>query len=298
VGSSEVGSFHPGELSVQERAGRRSRAVIGDKVPPVAAGFLAEQPLIVVAGRDEAGRVWITMLDGAPGFAEAPDERTIHVHRRPPVDDPLAHLAATGGQVGMIALDHDRRMRVNGELSPASDGFVIRTEQVFANCHKYISERHPTVVDQPPSEVRRGAVLTDRQIALVTSASTFFIGTAHPDGPADASHRGGNPGFVVVDDPSRLRWADYLGNGMYMTLGNIALDPRLGLLFVDWDTGGLLQLTGRARVDWTPTPDRRLPGGERLVEVEIDAVQETDHALGLRWDTAILSPFNPPLTVG
>lgn len=299
MGSSEPlvgsGSFHAGELSVQQRAGHLSPAVIKAVVPPIAAAFLAEQPLIILAGRDAQGGLWTTMVAGPPGFLEAPDEGTVRVHARPPGDDPLAPLVAGGGEIGMIAYDSHRRMRVNGRLTPDGDGFTVHAEQVFANCHKYISERHPTPVARPPARSSRTAALTDRQAAWVSSADTFFIGTAHPDGPADASHRGGNPGFVVVDGPDRLRWADYVGNSMYMTLGNITVDPRVGLLFVDWDSGGLLQLSGRARIDWDPPADERLPGGNRLVEVEIDAVQETEHAVALHWSPPILSSFNPPL---
>jgi predicted pyridoxine 5'-phosphate oxidase superfamily flavin-nucleotide-binding protein len=93
---------------------------------------------------------------------------------------------------------------------------------------------------------------------------------------ADASHRGGPPGFVeVAGDGARLRFPDFPGNRMFQTLGNLAVDPRVGLLFVDWDTGTALQVTGRAEIVWAD--DRR------GVVVRVDAVHERDRALRERW---------------
>jgi hypothetical protein len=50
--------------------------------------------------------------------------------------------------------------------------------------------------------------------------------------------------------PHRLAFPDYSGNRMFQTLGNLAVNPRAGLLFVDWETGSTLQLTGRAQIIW------------------------------------------------
>jgi predicted pyridoxine 5'-phosphate oxidase superfamily flavin-nucleotide-binding protein len=288
------GAVHAGEQAVQERAGLTFPGVIRNVIPGIAAAFLAEQPVIVVAGRDEQRRVWTTMLAGAPGFLEATGPRTVRVRALPLPSDPLAPLLAGGGPVGMIAWDRHRRMRMNGILEPRPDGFVVQTEQVYSNCLKYISERHasPRAVAGRP-QVAAGTELTDAQIERIRSADTFFIGTAHPDGPADASHRGGNPGWVLVDAPDRLRWPDYVGNSMFMTLGNLTLDPHVGLLFPDWAGGGLLQLSGRARLDWDPASAAPLPGAQRVVEMTVDAVQQTDEALGLRWTEPVLSHFNP-----
>jgi predicted pyridoxine 5'-phosphate oxidase superfamily flavin-nucleotide-binding protein len=235
------------------------------------------------------------MLTGAPGFLEAPDPRTVYVHALPLPSEPLAPLLAGGGYIGMIAWDRQRRMRMNGRLSPRPDGFVVHTEQVYSNCLKYISERHPSprVDADAPAQVVAGTQLTPAQIAQIRAADTFFIGTSHPDGPADASHRGGNPGFVLVDGPDRLRWPDYVGNSMFMTLGNLTLDPHVGLLFPDWAGGGLLQLSGRASLDWDAASAEPLPGAQRVVEMTVDAVQETHNAVGLRWTQPILSRFNP-----
>jgi predicted pyridoxine 5'-phosphate oxidase superfamily flavin-nucleotide-binding protein len=76
-----------------------------------------------------------------------------------------------------------------------------------------------------------------KQQRLIREADTFFIASSHRDGGADASHRGGNPGFVHVLNETKLIWPDYSGNGMFQTLGNLAIDPRAGLLFMDFESG-------------------------------------------------------------
>jgi ferredoxin-NADP reductase len=100
----------------------------------------------------------------------------------------------------------------------------------------------------------------------------------------DASHRGGEPGFVHVDGDARLVFPDYAGNNHFNTLGNLILDPRAGLLFVDFAAGSLLQLTGRARIDWGSDAVARFAGARRLVAFDVDEIVDLPAALPLRWD--------------
>jgi uncharacterized protein len=286
-------SFHAGEVAVQQRAGRVLGGRIRSSIPPVAATFLSTQEFCVVAGRGAEGQVWTSMLCGPAGFLGADDDDTMRVRAHPLATDPLHHLLTTGGDVGTIVMDSRRRMRVNGVLAPTTDGFTIQTEQVFSNCGRYISDRQGTVRDARPGPITGGTELSTAQMRLVRKADTFFIGTCHPEGAADASHRGGNPGFIQVDSPRTLRWPDYDGNAMFMTLGNLSLDPRVGLLFLDWTTGTLLQVTGRATLDWSTQAAAELPGAQRVVRMSIDAVQQSEHAVPMRWTAPVLSRFNP-----
>jgi ferredoxin-NADP reductase len=98
----------------------------------------------------------------------------------------------------------------------------------------------------------------------------------------DASHRGGDPGFVTVVDDGRLAIPDYPGNNHYNTIGNLELDPRAGLLFVSFATGSLLQLTGRVTVDWHPDAATH---AERVLHFDVDEVVEQPSVLPLRWET-------------
>jgi hypothetical protein len=147
-----------------------------------------------------------------------------------------------------------------------------------------------------PPATRESAALDRRQAALAARADTFFIASAHPQRGADASHRGGRPGFVEVsDDGRRLTFPDYSGNRMFQTLGNLAVNPRAGLLFLDWESGTALQLTGRARIVWDEQAVAVRPGAERLIEFAVDAVQEQQRALPARFSLIEPHRLNPPV---
>jgi predicted pyridoxine 5'-phosphate oxidase superfamily flavin-nucleotide-binding protein len=289
--------YHTGELAVQARVGDSARAEhlgrsIRNTVPAVAASFLAERQLLVVGAADEAGRMWATVLTGEPGFVSVPDERTLSVAASPRPDDPLAVVLLGGPpvSVGTIALEPAtrRRMRVNGVAQAGPSGLVLHTEQVFSNCPKYIQKRRP-VRRAPTAEsgaARWSSELSAAQQVFVATADTFFLATADGEGHVDASHRGGLPGFVEVLSANRLRWREYAGNGAYMTLGNLELNPRAGLVLPDWETGDTLLLTGEARTDWQ----------QRSVDFELKAAVHLPGAVPLRWTDPEYSPANPPLT--
>lgn len=287
-------AFHPGARAVQDRLGVRELAdhvgrSIGPGIRPVAAAFLEVQPMLVLGAADPAGRMWASLLTGDPGFARATGAHQIAVAGGPREGDPLAGaLAGEDVPVGTIALDPRtrRRMRLNGTARPTPRGFAVVAEQVFSNCPKYLQHREIEAYDHnQPGGVLRGGRLTDTQQEFIRTADTFFIATVAPDG-VDASHRGGNPGFVRVASPGRLEWRDFPGNNMFMTLGNLEADPRAGLLFVDWTHGTTLQLSGTARTEYT--------AGERITGFTVEHVVQSDGASPLRWSAPGYSPANPP----
>ncbi|MEI7030577.1 pyridoxamine 5'-phosphate oxidase family protein [Streptomyces pratensis] len=308
-----MSGYHRGEIAAQERAGLARQAahaqpVIRDTVPAVAADFLAEQPFLVVGGTDEGGRVWATQLLGEPGFLKVPAPHTLLVDALPQPGDPLAGLLTGTGagvagpaRIGMIAIAPAarRRMRMNGRAVRDGGRLRVDLDQVISNCPKYIQQRHHR--ELPPREraterrtVTDSTALTPAQQQALRVADTFFVATASDRGDADASHRGGDPGFVEVLSPRLLRWPDYRGNAMFLTLGNLELNPAAGLLLPGWDTGTALHLSGWARTVWSGEAVDRTPGAERLVEFEIDAVREISAASPLRWSEPALSRFNPP----
>ena len=99
-------------------------------------------------------------------------------------------------------------------------------------------------MNSPAPPIERAAALSPKHAQLIANADTFFLGTIHPSRGADASHRGGPPGFVRVDG-NRLWWPDYPGNNMFNSFGNLAVDPSAALLFIDFDTGTALQFQAR-----------------------------------------------------
>jgi hypothetical protein len=177
---------------------------------------------------------------------------------------------------------------VNGVARLAAGDVVeVDVAQAFGNCPKYIREREPIAVVAPPSSamVVRDSTLSDAQRARVARADTFFLATAHASG-ADVSHRGGLPGFVRVLDDCTIAWPDYLGNMMFMSLGNIDACGVAGVLIVDFDDGDVLQMTGDARIDWDPARAAGIAGAQRIVELRIRSVVDARAASPLRWRAA------------
>jgi hypothetical protein len=80
---------------------------------------------------------------------------------------------------------------------------------------------------------------------------------------------------------------------MYMTLGNLDLDPRCGLLFLDWEHGRALHLSGRARIDWDAERAATVPGAQRMIDFDVDEVLDVEGTIPLRWSFGDYSRFNP-----
>lgn len=290
---------HPGELNVQARAGvhgiAHGSATVVNDIPAVARQFLLEQPMIVVSAAHD-GAVWTTILVGEPGFIQTHDDSTVAIDADLPAEDPLFGAFDAGREVGMIAIEPAtrRRMRINGRAQLSDGVLTVQADQVFGNCPKYIQTRHGRLVDRSTVTARTsGTALTEDQVAWIASADTFFVGTTAAGLGSDASHRGGNPGFIEVAS-DRLTWPDYVGNSMYMTFGNLELDPRAGLLFVDFERGHTLHLTGTATIDWDRERAAQWPGAQRVVDLDITQAIQLDHRVALRWELERLSRFNPP----
>lgn len=271
--------------------------VIRPEIPLYTRDFLEDQRMVVVGFTGAEGRVWASLLTGEPGFLRVLDERTLRIGARPVPGDPLDENLKPGVDVGLISIDLSsrRRMRLNGKAERRTDGICVYAEQVYGNCQKYIQAREPETAggstSVEPGSARRAGTLTGEQRRLISSSDTFFIASAHPEGGADASHRGGLPGFVRFLNEDTLAFPDYSGNNMFNTLGNIAANPKTGLLFVDFERGATLQLSGEARIVWDPARAAEFAGARRVVEFRIGEVVE--NTVPLRWRFAAYSPFNP-----
>jgi predicted pyridoxine 5'-phosphate oxidase superfamily flavin-nucleotide-binding protein len=297
-------SKHDGERAVQLRAGwtrdNWGSAGVRPEIPTIGGEFLRQQQMLAIGAVDEHTAAWATVLTGPQGFVDVADERTVVIAGQPGRDDPLAGPLVGETDVGMLAIEpHSRRrMRINGRSRSDPAGVVVRTDQVYANCPKYIQARQllpDTDWSATPGPARSTKSMTAQQQRWITAADTFFVATHAPGHGTDVSHRGGNPGFVTVLEPRRLAWPDYVGNSMYMTLGNLERAPACGLLFLDWTRGHALHLTGRARTDWDPRRASLIPGALRVIEFEVDRVVQIDRASPLHWTPGERFRHNPPI---
>ena len=295
------GMFHRGELEVQERAGVRDQAgkvgrILRTAIEPEAVEFLEDLPLLVLASVDAAGRPWASAMTGTPPLLRVEGGSDVELFGSVAIGDPLHANLATPGPLAILALDPTTRSRyrVNGTAETTASGrFRLRVEEVFGNCRKYIQVRRLRVAT-PVRGTGQGEsdALTASQRAWVARADTFFVASI-AEGGADASHRGGNPGFVRVEDDGSLVIPDYSGNNMFQTLGNVAVTGVAGLLFIDFETGRTLQLTGRAEIDWDPGHRAGFAGANRLLRVSPERVIEIADAVAVRGRVEGYSPFNP-----
>jgi len=297
--------YHAGECEMQARLGVRERAEAAGRIsirrfmPDQHRTFFAQLPTLFIGSSDSRQRPWASVVVGKPGFAHSPDPKRLDVDAQPLPGDPLRENLRTGAPVGALGLElHTRRRnRANGKVELTPSGCAIHIDQSFGNCPQYIQARQFHAAERAPSPPRKLTSLDDDARAIVARADTFFIASQHlgegsdPRNGIDISHRGGRPGFLRTVDAKMLIWPDYRGNAFFNTLGNIAADPRAGLLVVDFDSGDVLQLTGRANVLWQwDHGDLQWRGAQRLVEFAIDEGVLLKNAVPLSWDYLSQAP--------
>jgi len=297
----DTGVWHSGEQALQRAAGVAERmAEIGpralrDHMPQQHRDFFAELPLLITGLLDAEGQPWASLLAGPAGFASSPTPQRLRIAAQPLPADPAEALWQEGAPVALLGLQADtgRRNRMNGRIVRAgAEGMEVQVAQSFGNCPKYI---HPRQALYAPGTAAVRAVTADGLDAasarLVVVADTFFIASTHPGAAesqhpsagVDVSHRGGPAGFVRVQPDGTLLFPDYTGNSFFNTLGNLQLEPRCGLLFVDFATGERLHLAGSAHV----LPGRPDPlqwrGALRLIRFEVRRAVRVEGGLPLRW---------------
>jgi predicted pyridoxine 5'-phosphate oxidase superfamily flavin-nucleotide-binding protein len=307
--SRQAQPFHEGERLVQSRAGVRDRiAAIGSRVfrdfmPEQHREFFRQLPFVLVGSVDTDGQPWASVLANPPGFIESPDPRRLVIRARPLGGDPLNQTLTEGAPIGVLGIEpHTRRRnRMNGVVEQVTDGrFTVGVQQSFGNCPKYIQARRPEYMRQPSAtHVMPSDRLDEGTRAMIRRADTLFIATAHPAAATDqaprhgvdVSHRGGKPGFVRVDDERTLTIPDFAGNFFFNTLGNIAVNPKAGLLFLDFTNGDLAYLAGDAEIIWEGGEVAAFAGAQRLLRLRVRAAIRVEASLPLRWGEAERSPF-------
>jgi len=304
----DTSPFHEGEIAAQARAGAAgkidgfARKVVRPWMTAELRQFFEGLPLVYVGHVDAQGRPWASVLTGGAGFIASPDARTLTIDAQPAPGDPLAGGLVAGAPLGLVGIGpgNRRRNRVNGRIASAGpDGVTLAVDQAFGNCPQYIRPRaHETAAparrDGPAAEALAG--LDARARALIAGAESFLVAShsrgadpaARTDG-VDVSHRGGRPGFVRIEGDV-LSVPDFAGNLHFNTLGNLLLEPRAGLLFVDWRTGEALMLTGTVEIVWDGPEVAAFRGAERLWRFTVAAGLRLPAAVAPGWEEGEPSP--------
>jgi predicted pyridoxine 5'-phosphate oxidase superfamily flavin-nucleotide-binding protein len=285
--------FHTGEVAAQAQLG------IHDKMQAIGASYIRpyfleqhldfynQLPFIVVAACDENGLPWVTILTGEPGFISSTDDQHLQITSQLAQGDALEKSLLVGASVGLIGIEFatKRRNRANGKLSGIhNDGLSFKVSHSYGNCPKYITPKATPIAwnskPKQPASVAHHQHLTPDMQRWITQADSLFIGSGNGQltdneqtqyvREMDASHRGGPAGFVKVMSDNELILPDYRGNNFFNTIGNILLDPQIGLLFIDFKSGSMLQMTGQARVEWSEPEQAQFAGAQRLIHIKIN----------------------------
>ncbi|MGU3665331.1 pyridoxamine 5'-phosphate oxidase family protein [Methylobacterium sp. A49B] len=296
---SKLPTWHPGETAIQEQVGVSARMaevgrrVVRDYMPDQHRAFYEQISFIVAGSVDPQGDPWATLIAGTPGFIRAPTSRELDIAVQPDPGDPARAGMADGDALGLLGIElHTRRRnRVNG-LIRASDGgnLHVAVDQSFGNCPQYIQLRDFAFVREPhlpcAGSVEESVGLDGTARAMIEAADTFFVASyAERDDrrQVDVSHRGGKTGFVRVAADGTLTVPDFAGNLFFATLGNILSNGRAGLVFADFGTGDLLQMTGDAQVILSSPEIAAFQGAERLWTFKPRRVVRRRDALPVRW---------------
>ena len=305
--------YHDGEIRVQTRAGMRDTAnrngrMISNAIPKGAVLFVEQQIMAVFGSVDENGQLWCSVIFGQPGFIHAPNVNTLEINTQLTgitTVDPFWRNIKTQPQVGLllIELSTRRRLRINGQLiNTAEHLYTLDIQQAYPNCPKYIQRRHSRraqAFSHPGEQVfDQGTTLLKKQRKIISAADTFFVASAQRDANSqyhvDASHRGGQPGFVEIIDEHQLRIPDFVGNSMFNTLGNFDSYPHTGLLFIDFEQRQLLQLTGRPKILWNhDAPVDTTGGTQRYWQLTIECWQLFNIPFDIDWEFLDYSPVIP-----
>lgn len=290
--------WHAGERQLQEKVGVGERMevlgqkVIRDYMPDQHREFYHQLPFMIAGAVDGAGQPWATLIEGEEGFVTSPDPRRLSLDLAAVALDPLDPASSgldAGDAIGLLGIElHTRRRnRINGQIRQASaQRLEIAVEHSYGNCPQYIQLRQYRRVPERGGERVDSTELDARPRALIEGADTFFVASyvEHDDGrrSVDVSHRGGRAGFVRVEG-NRLTIPDYAGNVFFNTLGNLSVNPRAGLLFIDFATGDVLQLGGCAEIILDSPLIKAFEGAERLWTFDVEQVVLRPAAISLRW---------------
>ncbi len=266
-----ISPFHSGEQQLQISVGKK------DKMQKVGSQFirtyLIEQHgdfyrglgYAFIGYKDAQGNAWTSVIYHRSSLLKILDDRNIAINLRELPVNQRPRLTK-GAEIGLLGIDlsNKRRNRLTGTVTDFNtQQLTIRVKQSFGNCPKYIQTRkmihHQQLVNGDTQGYLQPSMTTElscEMSALISKSDTFFVSSYTLDetgrnaiaSGADVSHRGGPPGFVAVKGQKTLIIPDYPGNNFFNTLGNIQATGKAGLMFIDFDTGDILNMTGSAKI--------------------------------------------------
>ena len=260
--------FHNGQIAVQkitkeEHIAQQRIPMIKYSLHPRSIPFIENQVLAFIGSEDSNGDLWISLVVGERGFITVPslkeikfDLTKISSNKK----DIFFKNIKSKPTVGLLFHEAARRARYRawGVAKEEENQLSFSINMGYPSCPKHIQRQVIELNENSKelsSRVENGTTLGKLEKEWILSAHTFFITTQTKNGDIEASHRGGDPGFIEILENDNLRVPDYLGNSMFSTLGNIYENPKTALLFVNYEKGETLQLSGMAELQFDQTSE-------------------------------------------
>ncbi len=309
--SDPISVFHQGErslpekLDIAERQHQLGLRMIRDHMPEQHRDFFAHLESVHIGAVDAAGHPWAIMRTGPKGFMASPNDKTLAIRSQPLPGEPADLNLAVGAKTSVVGIEFEtqRRNRLNATIDGADEGTLsMHVDQSYGNCPKYIQIRNKVAArpTQPESPIVT-AMLSDAAKDQIAQADTLLIAFRaaqlgdDPRAGVDINHRGGSPGFVSILDDNTFQFPDYKGNSFYNTFGNILTDGRVGLQFVDFETGTLLNIKGTAELV-EDLNNGQLPLMGHGLRIRIETVVRAPGALALQYTFGSYSDRNPSIS--
>ncbi|KAI9026095.1 hypothetical protein DFJ74DRAFT_604677 [Hyaloraphidium curvatum] len=321
--------WHSGEIAVQRQLLGAAAKLPSARPNPTSRGFplgyaprVSQSPLIALGVVDAAGRPWTTVLGGFAGAARAVAPGALGISsgtgaedpvvgvllsRAMEVDDDGTRVVRNAGPVAGLTIDPETRDRVKFAGSvliaafapPSSIELGVRITEMMGNCPKYINRKRIVAREPQPELVSSSLPLPEAAIDLLARADTFFMTSTDSRDSIDTNHRGGPPGFVRVarNDGAgcTLVYPEYSGNRLYQSLGNIRINPNVGIVFPDFATGDALFVSGTAEILAGGPALALLPRAKLALRIEVTAARFIRSCLPFTGEALDPSPYNPPV---
>ena len=122
-------------------------------------------------------------------------------------------------------------------------------------------------------EIAMNTEMGESEKNFIESRDMFWLATTDERGRPTVSYKGGDPGFVQAIDSHTLAFPIYDGNGMFLSVGNMAENPQIGLLFIDFERPNRLRVQGTASLrEDDPLIGQFFPGAQMTVRVAVSEV--------------------------
>ncbi|KAF2728410.1 hypothetical protein EJ04DRAFT_516624 [Polyplosphaeria fusca] len=297
---------------------------------PQASFLLQRAPLLAFGTLDSQDRPWTTLWGGQPGFSEALGGGIIGTRTFvDAINDPVVQALVGGTEKGEmrsgnekmlsgLTIDLMTRKRVKiagrmlaGALSEVEVEYeggvkhaenapeqqnqlqlVYKVDQSLGNCPKYLNQYEIQPALTTSKLVEQSPNLSNEAKALIAKSDMFFLSTSTED-DMDTNHRGGPTGFVRIVSDTEIAYPEYSGNRLYQSLGNLQMNPKIGITFPDYETGEILYITGTTEILVLEDAAKLLPGSNLAVKIKIDEARLVEGGLPFRGTRKIPSPYNP-----